>query len=131
MNVCQNIAQLVAEKAFRNPNIFGEAIREAVFVGTGFGCYMSFDLLPEFKEIEDDDLSEKLLLLLAGDDPDAETPAEMITDYAPNLFSNGQVHIAWYWESDGTLLVVSEELKIAAINTDCKKDYGWEFVPWV
>jgi hypothetical protein len=125
-----NIFQLIAEKAFRNPNLFGEAIREAVFTGNEFGCYGSFDLLPEFKAIEDKILSEKLLRLLAGDDPDAETPEEMITDYDPSLFSNGQIHIAWFWDGDGTLLVVSEELKKAAINTDCKKDYGWKFVPW-
>ena len=45
---------------------------------------------------------------------------------ASKLFSDGKIHLGWYWEGDGTLIFIEGDKM--AINTDCKCDYYWDWV---
>lgn len=133
----ESVTQLLISGFKKDPNKIGEILREAIFVkknASDYGCYSTFDLLPEFKEvtlINNSDLFEKLTKVLANDCDLYECDEdEFHQDYTIHMFSNGNVHVAWYWDSDGTLLLISEELKMAVLNDDCKKDYTWKFVNW-
>ena len=121
----------------KNPDAFGELMRDTIFVDSGFGCYSQFDVEPEFKSLKDpeDELAVKMLRAVMAEDGDYELDAlgevEFMQDY-PGIraYSNGTTHCMWFWDGDGTLFVANDELKLAAINTDCKKSYGWKWVPW-
>ena len=125
----------ILDRMMNNPNLFGETVRDYAFVkhkDYDYGCYSTFELLPEFKEVKEGELLDKLIdELNEGNDWDEGYTRQMfIQESRPQCFSNGEIHVAWYWDGDGTLLVVSEPDGRAAINTDCKKDYGWKKVKW-
>lgn len=98
---------------------FGELLRDYCFVSDQYGgmtgCYSTFSLRPEFKEVPATSIDYKYM-------------ARLIQNEAIACFSNGTILIAWYWDGDGTL--VFKEGKRVAINTDCKKDYTWEWVEY-
>lgn len=95
-----------------DPNEFGEILREYCF-NERYGCYSCFDLIEGFKEFDGIYLKE---LLDVYED-------ESITVYC---YKYGELEIAWYWDGDGTLLI--KEGNRIAINSDCKKNYTWEWV---
>lgn len=123
-----------------DPNLFGEILREYAFEKE-FGCYTCFDLLEEFKPVNPNtELAGKLFQVLSIDLLSQETAEERESDEAykdsvrdefinlrkrSQLFSNGNIHLAWYWDGDGTLAFIEEGR--AAINTDCKKDHCWKW----
>jgi hypothetical protein len=109
-----------------NPNVFGEFIRNAVFVknrGTDFGCYSTFELTSDFKPISPESSPGKRLVQMLLSDDDFFDCIDQEELALCRLFSNGIFTVAWYWEGDGTLLVGSGSK--FAINFDCKKEYGW------
>ena len=110
-----------------DPNIFGETLREYCFVGDGFGCYSTFELLPEFYKINDakqkKDFIDRLCKEWYGTSYNYEPENEEKDSLSKNLYTNGNIIITWYWDGDGTL-IIAEKNKIA-VNGDCKKDYGW------
>lgn len=112
-----------------NPNEFGELLREHCFEDTpcptitGFhkpyGCYSTFDLKDGFEKLSGDNKIYKRLEKLSGilnGDGRAYFHA----------YSNGQIHLGWWWDGDGTL-IIQEGNKIA-INNDCKSSYGWAWI---
>jgi hypothetical protein len=107
----------------RNPNLFGETLRERYFTkGEGKGCYENFTLEKEFVAAALGDRAAILRAML-----DAQLlPVGQIADTQiftrkddPNMFA------AWFWDGDG-MLVVSDGVR-TAYNADCKKSHGWSF----
>lgn len=99
-------------------NAFGEALRQYCFVpdeyGGTYGCYETFKLRSEFKPVTNAKDFNLMLEILGNVDGD---PID--------CFTNGTVIVAWHWDGDGTL--VFKEGDKVAVNTDCKKDYVWEW----
>lgn len=109
---------------------FGEVLREYCFVpckinGGDFGCYSTFDLKPEFRKIKKNCRLGQILLKHLGLNEDGSSgEKEFLEMMNPYLYSNGIVHLGWYWDGDG-VLVIRENHKIA-YNGDCKHtDWKW------
>jgi len=109
-----------------NLNVLGEALRDYAFIKHNehdYGCYSTFDLLPEFVSVSDVAQREKYLKLLHGKKAlkcDRDW-CESVTE----IFSDGDsITVAWYWDGDGTLLFEIDSKII--INDDCKKDNRWK-----
>ncbi|MDE1834859.1 MAG: hypothetical protein KGH64_06000 [Candidatus Micrarchaeota archaeon] len=135
-------------KRQEEPNGLGEMLRSVAFVpdefGGDYGCYSTFEVHPDFKKVEaKSTLGKKLIIAMLGNSvedrvdgdgkqmTDDQVVEEFLSDYSSvDLYTSGDIHLAWYWEGDGTLLFAIESEKFALINRDCKKDYGWEQVCW-
>ncbi len=112
-------------------NEFGEALRKYCFIsdkyGGTYGCYSTFELRPEFKKIEmNSNIGKDLLLYLGLNEDGSCGEGDWKQTFHPSLFSNGEIHLGWYWDGDGTL-VIHEGNKIV-YNSDCKKDYVWKWI---
>jgi hypothetical protein len=110
-----------------DPNKVGEYLRDESFIKVNkfdYGCYSTFELQPNFKQITG---NRRLRLLgkLMNFDFCCRKISENLFAYV--RFDNNQpLIIAWYWDGDGTLLFATKSFII--INTDCKKDDCWEQV---
>lgn len=103
-----------------NPNALGELFRDITFVKNNkddYGCYSTFDVHKEFKEINDKKQINQIKELMGLEHDDHLT-----------IYFNSDLNliVAWHWDGDGTLLFQHKEITI--INTDCKKGYTWEFL---
>lgn len=111
--------------------IFGETLREAVFVKkhkNDYGCYSTFELNKDFFQVANGSpVGQEILKMLewGDDDFNAEEINKEIEDKAM-IYTNNKIIVAWYWDGDGTLLF--KEGERIAINTDCKKDYTWNWI---
>jgi len=97
-------------------SLFGEALRDYAFIKENkydLGCYSTFKLKDEFLKVGKESALGKELLKYLDDDQDIE------------VYSNTEIHLAWYWDGDGTLLI--KEGNRVAINNDCKRD-GWKWI---
>lgn len=124
----------------QDANIFGEALREYCFVGNCMdtGCYTTFNLLENFKEIKEgkyfdecvkhlyenvtphvylNELKEKDCWV-ETDDPEGNLQNYKLGE--PFLFVVG-----WTWEGDGCLYLRYNNK--AVVNTDCKNNYEWRW----
>ena len=91
-----------------NANEFGEILRRFCFKEE-YGCYSCFDLIDGFLQI-----------------PVPEELKKYLWEDCKNVcYVRGEIFVAWGWEGDGCL-VIKEGNKIAR-NSDCKKDYLWEW----
>lgn len=91
----------------RNPNEIGEILRSEFFTDAekdGFGCYENFNLQPLVKELPDEIMDE-----------DKWTCATHLN-----------IKMMYHWDGDGTLIFVFADGS-CLVNTDCKKDYNWEY----
>lgn len=107
-------------------NIFGEILRHYCFT-EHYGCYSCFEVIQDFKHLTDKCIVETLQKALEIH----ETNDDDWYNYnkerkALKCFSNGTIHLAWYWNGDGALAII--ENNKCAVNFDCKKDYTWEWV---
>jgi hypothetical protein len=122
------IIQIDTQK-ITDPNEFGEILREYCFIDkpcmtmTGFhkpyGCYSTFELKKGFIKLSQDSSIWKKLAELSGYFNGDERGGFFV-------FTKGNIHIGWYWDGDGCL-VIQEGNKIA-VNNDCKCDYTWEWI---
>ena len=141
----KSMKEIIFNRSKKDPNILGETLREACFVpdkyGNDCGGYSTFDLTPDFLRVEPmSDRGRAILDVMMAADLFLEmdgslSPKEQYEEYlqdSPGLqiFSNGDIDVAWYWDGDGTLLFISHELGMAVISNDCKKDYVWKFVKY-
>lgn len=115
------IEDIAKAKKFKNPNVFGEAVRDLAFVKENeddLGCYSTFKLEEGFIKVNPQSAEGKRILAAFGIcfEPDEK----------PDMWTNGPLTVAWFWDGDGILIVGDGEKM--AINSDCKKDHGWEWV---
>jgi len=105
-----------------DPNEFGELLREYCFTPKHkTGCYSTFDLLPEFIKKQPPD---RILYILLGANYKTNDYLQGMEELI-HYYTNGAIEVAWYWDGDGTLYF--READKEAINTDCKKDYEWQW----
>ena len=101
------------------PSVFGECLRHLFFEqDEGYGCYSTFDVRDGVKSLPDEPVY--------FEDEDDE-PIYIYKCFEAEVEGLGVVKMAYYWDGDGTLefrLPDGKEL----INSDCKKDYTWEFI---
>lgn len=125
------------DEADVDPDFYGEMLRNGFFDGEGYGCYSTFDLTPDFAEVDKtSSLGKAALHCLFSDyswyaEPESDEYASEIS--RAHVWATKTHFAAWYWDGDGTLVVgdLNENGKIvrAATNSDCKKAYGWVWIP--
>lgn len=116
------IIQIDTQK-LEDPNVFGETLRDYCFdcPPNQTGCYSCFKLKTQFKEVDRKSaLGKWFIRELEQCDPDWSLGNQC------SIFSDGNIWIGWFWEGDGDLIII--EGKKIARNTDCKKDYTWEWM---
>ena len=130
-----------------NPNHFGEVLRDQLFVrhnSKDLGGYTTFALLPEFSKLSVQDplvteIADIFVRIAAsgGDRANLVSKTKYGKSYADDLedtkhaikvYSTSEYLVAWLWDDVGTLFFAIDGK--AAINIDCKKDYGWQWVKW-
>jgi len=124
----------------KDPNKFGEALREYCFVGNCMetGCYSTFNVKDWFKQIKSGTIFE-------------EAKSNLYEDIEPTIYHykleeedcymySGiegkqekykvcepcEIVMGWTWDGDGCLYFRFNDR--AVVNTDCKKDYTWEWI---
>ena len=122
-------------------NDFGEALRNYCFVGNceQTGCYSTFNLIPQLKEIKSGKIYEEVKKIVHSDNTlhvyrwkldekdcwmaydDSEDKPQRMKFCEPH-----EIICAWEWDGDGCLYFRFNDRKV--INTDCKKDYEWEWI---
>ena len=124
-----------------DPNLFGEALRNLCFVGNGQqkGCYETFEVNKTFYQVTRGEIlkeAKKYLFQdvqsyiyhykieekdcwMAYDDPE-DSPKRM------KWCEPHEIVMGWTWDGDGCLYFRFNDRKV--VNTDCKKDYTWEWV---
>jgi len=116
-------------QTMEDPNEFGEELRDYIFVedkyGGDLGCYSTFDVRPEFTREE---CPKRIAEILMGAPSEWNPVKEWEEDRKKHCayWTCGPLFVAWFWDGDGTLYI--QEGSRAAINIDCKKTYGWEWV---
>lgn len=104
-----------------DPDLMGEALRAAVFVG-GTGAYTTFDLIDGFEPVTP---NEGVFSAMWGRKPaDSGDLAELDRITAFWSASLGLL-VAWWWDGDGQLYFSAPDWGLAVSNSDCKCDYGW------
>jgi hypothetical protein len=118
-------------------NDIGEMLRKWAFPGDGYGCYSTFDVRPECEEVK---ATKREFEFLWGrpfnDEQVADSTgwlsidAEEIDRIVWYRHPSG-IEFGWHWDGDGCLAFHVPELGSHALlrNSDCKKDYEWEFDP--
>ena len=124
-----------------NANEFGEILRQYCFIPSDkYGCYQTFDLKKEFYRPETKEATKFIDEILSSTtwwgkyyqntkyQRDAIMQKSIRDAWLENVYTNGNIWIAWYWDGDGCL-AIKEEDKLA-INNDCKCDDYWEWVEY-
>lgn len=118
-----------------HPDALGEVLRDWAFKEK-YGCYSCFDVIDGFTKV---DTGPREFELMWGRKYDPEFHDEMwgyadqnaIKDICWFKHDNG-IEMGWYWDGGGLLIfyvpeLVDEYYDGTLSNSDCKKDYGWEF----
>lgn len=99
-----------------NLNGFGEAFRELFFdQKQGRGCYASFDLNSFITPLES---------------RWAEDPLEWTRACYTSKNYLIYVVMEYIWDGDGTLVFQFPNYDHCLVNSDCKKDYTWEWLKY-
>lgn len=112
------------------PCRFGELLREFCFVEE-YGCYTCFELIPGFEEKP---LTNREFFLLWGREPSLGEPENYYGWRDEDFFDQAKwfenkpldIEVGWHWDGDGCLFI--REKGKAVYNSDCKKDYEWNWV---
>jgi hypothetical protein len=120
------VKKIIDTQETDDPNVFGEILREYAFK-EAYGCYTCFELIDEFKKVDKGyDIAGRLFMVMGIHQlQDANKYACEYFRGISQIYSNGAIHVGWYWDGDGTLAFI--EGNKSAINYDCKKDYTWEW----
>lgn len=132
-----------------NPNHLGEELRDQVFVRHNkrdLGGFNSFVLLPEFIELSSNDKNfidvadifvrihptngDRAALLSKGSFSKKEYIEALACVRADaHVYGNDETLVAWYWEGGKGMLFFAHGGK-AVINTDSRRESGWQWVSW-
>jgi len=120
-----------------NANLFGEALREYCFIGNcqQRGCYSTFKVLDHFQQVKSGKIFEEAKKELYEDveasvyhikleEKDCYLQSSDGQQY--RIYDPYEIVMGWVWDGDGCLYFRYNDRKV--INTDCKKDYTWEWV---
>jgi len=135
------ILDIALAKLTVNADALGEVLRSVAFDPSGhgaYGCYSTFEVNKAFTKVDhESELGKQILRNFArcddGDDADESSVDDLVFDYpnvVENLYSAGDVYMAWLWDGDGTLFFAIPSTNRVLLNTDCKKDYGWKMMEW-
>lgn len=122
-------AQLDLSRALlgMDSEVLGETLRELVFTGDGYGCYSTFDVRDGAQPWPE---RQRAAFWQALEHTDAEDVAELARLGSGYTVQIGalNVGVCWYWDGDGVLAfaVTDGHTRRVVVNTDCKKDYGWD-----
>lgn len=113
-----------------DPVTLGELLRELTFIGDGYGCYSTFDVRPDARELPH---HVARWFFDEGDD-EAEWDHLEDEDYSGYVFEQDglTIEVFWYWDGDGTLAyrISNAEGALRIIeNNDCKKSSRWSDTP--
>lgn len=126
-----------------DPNKFGEALRHYCFVGNCMetGCYSTFLVVKWLKEIKSGKIYQEAKKIIQPEFIGSlhvfhfqRTKKDCWIEYndfdgkiVKSRFGDPEeIVCAWEWNGDGTLYFRFNNKKV--INTDCKKDYEWEWI---
>ncbi len=124
-----------------DPNLFGEALRGFCFVGNygETGCYSTFEVNKMFKQVKSGKIYQEAKKYLYDD----ITPTiyhyklqekDCYLEYVgmgegeinrSKICEPYEIVMGWTWHGDGLLYFRFNDRKVR--NTDCKKDYTWEW----
>ena len=92
-----------------NPNAVGELLRDSFWNQSDdrIGCYSSFDYNEDVESL-----------------PNERKTDDQYTLWSVAIWNN--IICRWYWDGDGTIEFTFSDGSIL-INTDCKKNYTWEW----
>lgn len=115
----------------QDPNKFGEALRNYCFIGNCMetGCYSTFDLIKVLKEIKSGKIYEEVLKYVNPESEESIHAYHFKLEYKDNelgFIEPYELVVGWEWNGDGTLYFRWNNRSV--INTDCKKDYGWDWI---
>lgn len=108
----------------KDSNTVGEVLRGWSF-RESLGCYSCFDLIPGFKDVKINEyyIATPLKLFAPHNNDYRKEVKEKMSLY---YHKERDVLVSWYWEGDGELYFNAGGIEV--FNSDCKKDYTWEFV---
>lgn len=116
-------------------NELGETLRALTFPDEGYGCYSTFEVRrPALKWSRGRCLAFWVSLGYDdNDDPDDLDRAGECADLGEGFtwqLDGLTVGVCWFWDGDGTLAFDARagRSRRFVVNTDCKKDYGWDDV---
>jgi hypothetical protein len=122
----------------QDPNKFGEALRNYCFVGNCMqrGCYDTFELMPHLKRVTSGKIFNEAKEIIKPEFIESlyvfyfklhEHNCYLDDDeYNIKICEPYEIVCAWEWNGDCTIYFRFNNRKV--INTDGKKDYGWEWV---
>lgn len=129
-----------AEDLIDSPDAVGEVLRRWAFVCEKgeYGCYSSFDVIPEFTELKDEEKTALHFKRMFGRPFDSRNGADWCDSDSDIMKSIRYfihptgIEMGWYWDGDGVLTFYVPEMEDDLFdgtisNSDCKKSYGWEF----
>ena len=106
--------------AQNNPNEVGELLRGLFFKQNRekgeLGCYSSFDLQDGVEELP------KTLV----DEEEEDDQWKLYWSNFQKTIEGKTIKMSYYWDGDGELVFFFEDGS-ALVNSDCKKDYYWEY----
>ena len=120
-------------------NLFGEALRGLCFVGTygETGCYSTFEVNKMFKQVKSGKIYEEAKNHLYEDitptvyhykleEKDCYIEHKMLGKIVKDKICDSyEIVMGWTWDGDGLLYFRFNDRKVS--NSDCKKDYTWEW----
>ena len=126
-----------AQVAFDHPDALGEILRAWAFPGNEYGCYSTFEVREDLMPVRAGRREFEFLWGRPFDDEKNDIngwcsiDAEEIERVRWFKHPSG-IEMGWHWDGDGTLAFFIPELideyhNGCVVNSDCKKDYGWEF----
>ena len=126
-----------ATVAFDHPDALGEILRAWAFPGKKYGCYSTFEVRPDVIRVEPTIREFEFLWGRSFDANNDDASGWCSIDSEEILriqwFKHPSgIEFGWHWDGDGCLAFFVPELideyhNGCVVNSDCKKDYGWEF----
>ena len=114
-----------------HPNMAGELLREAFFVG-GYGAYSSFDMNPDygFEEVDPHTLDLYARTLLLGFGAKNYKEVTSISCYK----NPDDWEVMWHWDGGGCLAIRNQRFDFLIYNSDCTHPDYWndmDYEDWV
>lgn len=127
-----NLKEAMFDSVVKDANQLGELLRGFAFPSqytTGnLGCYSNFDTDTDLKQVELDVLCQQYPKLYNCIVKYGWFQEDGIFTIIPQCFINEKLQVAmmYAWSGDG-FLAFSLDQQMIVYNTDCKKDYMWNF----